>query len=126
MRGRVLVVDDLESEMIALMLRHEGFEVERAESADEAEALAPGGYDCFLLDGAMPRVDGFTLARRLVAAGYTAPIVFATAFGDEITRQHASAIGAFAVIEKPLAPDVLAETVGRAIASRVLRADGTH
>jgi DNA-binding response OmpR family regulator len=111
-KPRILVVDDLESEMIGRMLRLKGYEVDMATSAEEALAMiTPGYYSLFMLDGAMPEMDGFTLARRLREMGYREPVIFVTAFESEMTGPHAAFIGNAQVLPKPIDPPDFYATV---------------
>ncbi|HEX8708040.1 MAG TPA: response regulator [Pyrinomonadaceae bacterium] len=116
---RILVVDDLESEIIVMSLRHfGGYVADAALSAEEALALvAKQHYDLFLLDGSMPKMDGFTLAGELRARGHSQPIIFVTAHMDNITRPHAAHVGASGVIEKPFDPQLLIDRVSAALNS---------
>ncbi len=66
--ARVLVVDDSEvnREVAAQALERLGVEVAFAEDGLEAvEALRDESYDLVLMDGSMPRLDGFQATRRI-------------------------------------------------------------
>jgi DNA-binding response OmpR family regulator len=117
---RLLVVDDLEAEMIARTLQVKGYQVEMAMSAAEALAMiVPGRYTLFLLDGAMPVMDGFTLARRLRKQGYGEPIIFVTAYMDDMTGPHARFVGNAEVVRKPIEPAALFAAVEAALRPKV-------
>jgi signal transduction histidine kinase len=66
--ARVLVVDDEQSvcEVVARMLRLEGYDVTTATSASEARALV-GAWDVLVTDVRMPETDGVTLAGEIDA-----------------------------------------------------------
>jgi two-component system phosphate regulon response regulator PhoB len=87
----VLVVEDESAiaELIAINLRHAGFEVTLAETADQAlvavDAVLP---DLVLLDWMLPGQSGVTLARRWRADARTKelPIIMLTARADETDK----------------------------------------
>src|SRR5206468_12652917 len=82
---RVLVVDDEEhiTELVAMGLGYNGFDVERAASGREAlTAIEQRRPDLVVLDVMLPDLDGFEVARRLrqtEGAGTRVPILFLTA-----------------------------------------------
>src|SRR5439155_11702499 len=88
-RGRAqprgLVVDDEEhiTELVAMGLGFNGFEVERAGSGRAAlAAIDSRRPDLVVLDVMLPDLDGFEVARRLrqsEGAGSRVPIIFLTA-----------------------------------------------
>jgi DNA-binding response OmpR family regulator len=99
---RILLVDDDPEicHFLATLLELEGLEPEVACGAEEALRAAPGA-DAALIDVAMPEVDGLTLCRMLREAGFTAPILLASARpGPELPLQAAQA-GADGFIRKP-------------------------
>ena len=65
---KALIVEDDEPirSMLALIIRHHGFEVDTAEDGDEAiEAIDDNGFDVVLLDLMMPKVDGYAVLRHM-------------------------------------------------------------
>lgn len=112
-RKLVLVVDDYDTELIALFLKQlDDVLVATAESAEEAFVLTAGTkFDLYLFDGSMPVMDGFTLAENLRARGDDTPIIFLTAHMSEVVEPHAEAVKACGVIEKPIDPDHLLKRV---------------
>src|SRR6266496_2167669 len=81
-RTRVLVVDDEASitDLVATVLRYEGFEVEVAgngwDALRKAQSFAP---ELVILDLMLPDHDGFEIHRRLRDRGVLAPVIFLTA-----------------------------------------------
>ena len=68
---KILVVDDEPSmrELLAIMLRREGFGVEVADSrATAARVLATGAFDLVITDVKLPDGDGIEILRHLKAA----------------------------------------------------------
>lgn len=91
MMGRVLVVDDEESirTLIDRVLSRQGFKVETAADGQRAiEKIAQGQFDAIVLDLMMPRVDGFSVLRHLIATNpeLVAKTVVATAFPRDATN----------------------------------------
>lgn len=64
---RILVVDDEEDlcEILKFNLENEGYEVETANSAEEALKMDIGNYDLLLLDIMMGEISGFKMASML-------------------------------------------------------------
>ena len=81
---KILIVDDEQhlAEGLRFNLEAEGFEAEIA--ADGAEALEKlasedSRFDAIVLDVMLPKIDGFTIAKRLRAAEIFTPILMLTA-----------------------------------------------
>ena len=73
---RVLVVDDEEhiTELVAMALGYNGFEVERLSSGRAAlEAVERRRPDLVVLDVMLPDLDGFEVARRCARRRVPAP-----------------------------------------------------
>src|SRR5215216_1664975 len=86
---RVLIADDEENLRLVLreLLRREGCHVDEAEDGAQAVELAKkGGYDLYLLDMKMPKLDGLGALREIRTAWPDALAVMITAYG---TQQHA-------------------------------------
>jgi len=83
MADRVLVVDDEQSlrKVLAATLQREGYEVQVASDGEEAlAALDRDGADVVVTDLVMPRMDGLSLLRKVVAStGRTVIVVRRTA-----------------------------------------------
>ena len=81
--SRILVVDDETDvcEILKFNLEINGYEVDTANSAEEAMQMNLATYDLFLLDVMMYKVSGFTLASHLRKQQETAhtPIISVTA-----------------------------------------------
>ena len=79
-KQKILVVDDEESlcEILQFNLEVEGYEVDTANSAEQALALRPERYSLILLDVMMGEMSGFRMARILKDDPATAsvPIIF--------------------------------------------------
>jgi two-component system response regulator MprA/two-component system C4-dicarboxylate transport response regulator DctD len=118
----VLVIDDDEAvrELEQLFLERAGFVVELAAGGKEAlERLdnqpAP---DCVVLDLAMPDVDGHQVLVSLRRSWPEVPVVVVTGFVGTGAERPFGEHEVYAALEKPCEPDLLIDTVIRAIAGR--------
>lgn len=116
----VLVVDDQPDERAiqGAMLSHLGYAVVEAPDGEGAlRAALEHAPDLVLLDVAMPRMDGFSVCRRLRAdprtAGVCVLLFTASVVGD--LERMAEECGANGVLAKPLDPRRVAEEVARLI-----------
>ena len=84
---RILVVDDEEDlcEILKFNLENEGYEVDTANSAEEALKMDISSYHLILLDVMMGEISGFKMANMLKKDKKTAmvPIIFITAKDTE-------------------------------------------
>jgi nitrogen regulation protein NR(I) len=104
MADRVLVVDDEQNlrKVLAATLVREGYEVTGCGNGEEAlEALERDGADVVVTDLVMPRMDGLTLLRRVVAAHPDVPVIVITAHGRIDKAVEAMKAGAFDFLAKP-------------------------
>lgn len=102
---RILVVED-EKHLAAglkLNLELEGFTVDVAGTAREAAQLlvAPDAYDAIVLDVMLPDIDGFSLCRRLRAAGDYTPVLMLTVRNAAEDRVEGLESGADDYLAKP-------------------------
>lgn len=111
--SNILIVDDSETNLVLLeaILEDDGFDVQKAYSAREAEELLHENIpDIMLLDLLMPNENGFDLLKRLKANNEfkNIPIIIVTAFANDENRIIAKDLGAVDLIEKPInIPDFL-------------------
>jgi len=102
---RILVVDDEEDlcEILKFNLENEGYEVDTANSAEEALKLNISSYNLLLLDVMMGEISGFRMANLLKKDKKTAniPIVFITAKDTENDTITGFNLGADDYISKP-------------------------
>jgi len=103
--NRILVVDDEEDlcEILKFNLENEGYEVDTANSAEEALKLNINSYNLLLLDVMMGEISGFKMANILKKDKNTAdiPIVFITAKDTENDTVTGFNLGADDYISKP-------------------------
>ena len=102
---KILVVDDEQDllEILKFNLETEGYEVQTATSAEEAQTLDIASFDLLLLDVMMGGISGFALARLLKDDPQTArvPIIFLTARDTENDTVTGFNLGADDYISKP-------------------------
>ena len=102
---RILVVDDEEDlcEILKFNLENEGYEVDTANSAEDALKMDISTYDLLLLDVMMGEISGFKMASMLKKEKKTAkiPIIFITAKDTENDTVTGFNIGADDYISKP-------------------------
>lgn len=103
--SRILVVDDEQDlcEILKFNLEIEGYQVETANSAEEALEKDIASYNLLLLDVMMGGMSGFQLAKRLKNSEVTAhiPIIFLTARDTENDTVTGFNLGADDYISKP-------------------------
>jgi CheY-like chemotaxis protein len=122
-RQTVLVVDDVTdvTEMIALFLKHAGYEVTTANSAGKALELAIDRcFDLIISDIGMPEMNGYQLAENLRAlTDYrTTPLIAVTGYTEYDDRGRSLNAGFDAHLTKPINPSQLLELVGKLINGR--------
>ena len=102
---RILVVDDEEDlcEILKFNLENEGYEVDTANSAEEALKMDLPQYHLLLLDVMMGEISGFRMANMLKKDEKTAhiPIIFVTAKDTENDTVTGFNLGADDYISKP-------------------------
>ena len=110
--ARVLIVEDESAiaELVAIHLRHAGFEVELAADSQQAQALVDRALPALVvLDWMLPGRSGVALARRWRADPRTRelPIVMLTARDEEVDLVTALDAGADDYLTKPFSPAAL-------------------
>lgn len=103
-RGRILVVDDDRLVLATVVhgLKHAGFDILDADNGDDAILLARQHRpDLALLDIRMDGMSGYDVAHYLREA-LQIPFMFLSAFSDEATLARIQALGALALLVKPL------------------------
>ena len=117
---RVLIIED-EARLGATLqdlLELEGYTADIRRDGDSGldEALT-GIYDLILLDVMLPKLDGFTVLRRLREAKHAVPVLMLTARGDVADRVEGLDRGADYYLTKPFDPKELLACV-RALTRR--------
>lgn len=101
----IAVVDDDPSVRKALerVLRAEGHTVEcHASGVELLRSLPRSTPHCIVLDLHMPGLDGFEVQAALVRGGWRIPVIMITGHYDDAACSRAKALGAKAVLPKPV------------------------
>ncbi|MBH1987051.1 MAG: response regulator [Burkholderiales bacterium] len=122
---RLLLVDDNAAarEVLGDMTRHMGLDVEISESGEGAlqcmqRALAEGRpHQVLLADWKMPGMDGIAFARHALSVppGQRPFVLLVTAFAREEALKAAEGVGLAGVINKPVTPSTLLDTLSRVL-----------
>lgn len=101
---RLLVVEDERdlNRLITKKLTAEGYSVDSCFDGEEAmEFLSMASYDGAIFDVMMPKMDGFTLLKKLRSRGDTTPVLFLTAKDAVEYRVQGLDLGANDYLIKP-------------------------
>src|SRR3982751_3722059 len=112
----ILVVDDHDENLVAMrgILGKPGYRLVTARSGNEAlKHVLKDDFAVILLDVNMPGMDGFETAGliRQRKNSEHVPIIFITAFGDEMLASRGYSLGAVDYILTPVVPEVLRSKV---------------
>jgi len=124
MHGRVLVVDDEKSLLLALkgLLSREGYQVETAESGEEAiRRLDTGNFHVVITDLSMRGISGMRVLEHARGVDPDLAVIMITAYGSEKTAVQAMKLGAADYLPKPFDNDELRVVVRRAMETSLLR-----
>ena len=124
MAGRILIVEDEAAiaRFVELELRHEGYQVDKAEDgrAGLEQALA-GQYELVLLDIMLPELSGLEVLRRLRREKDT-PVILLTARDTVMDKVSGLDMGADDYITKPFAIEELLARIRTALRKRPAKA----
>jgi len=120
-KGSIIVIDDDKSvrEIVARVLRDEGYEVVTAGNGREAlERTARRSFDLVFLDIKMPGLHGLDVLTLLTAGRPHTPVVILTGQVDSDTEEEALQRGAFAYLTKPCRVNEIADIANNLINSK--------
>ena len=126
MTGRILVVDDEKSLVLALkgLLKKEGYEVDVAYSGEEAIAkIEPGTFHLVITDLSLGGKSGMDVLARAREVDPELAVVMITAYGSEKIAVEAMKAGAHDYIPKPFDNDEIRVVVRRVLDTVSLRRD---
>lgn len=117
-KPRALIVDDAPDvlAMLAMLLRHSGYEVATASTAPDALSAAQSdAFDIIVSDIGMPGMNGYELVKALRALPDYAsvPMIALTGFAMNNDRERALEAGFDAYLTKPIDPVSLIEFMER-------------
>ena len=122
---RILIVED-DPNLAGFLqkgLREERYAVDLAQDGEEGLLMASTTpYDLIILDVMLPKLDGFTVCRRLRSTGNTSPILLLTARGTVEDRVTGLDMGADDYLTKPFAFAELLARVRALIRRKIGRA----
>ncbi len=110
----LLVIDDDRTAMRGLsqLLEMDGYEVTGLTASEEALPIIEGRrFDAVVTDLEMPRVHGLEIIRAVRAKWADVPVVVVTAYVNSPASRNALALGANAVLSKPLRYEALLEAL---------------
>jgi two-component system response regulator PilR (NtrC family) len=126
---RILIVDDEQSmrELLAILLKKEGFEVVTAASrAEAASVLSRNAVDMVLTDVRLPDGDGLEVLRHVKGASPGTVVIVMTAYGTTETAVAARKLGAEAYVLKPFDVDEVRIVIRDALAAREMREENVR
>src|SRR3990167_1615870 len=118
MKGRILVVDDEEVIVKALVkyLTQEGFDVESAPDGPQAiEMCKDKHFDLILTDLKMPSMDGIELIKKAKKISPDLSFIVMTGHGSINNAVQAMKVGAFHYITKPFELEDVKHTILKAL-----------
>ena len=111
---KIFIVDDDISVCKATLrlMKSMGLSAQAFTSAkDFLQSSHPIASDCLLVDIQMPGMSGLELVRQLRDSGKSVPVIFITAFDDDLMRQEARSLGAVGYFRKPFDDQALLDTI---------------
>jgi putative two-component system response regulator len=109
-KARILIVDDDPQirQLHARLAQSLGYDTETAADGIEALAKLALGIDLVMLDGQMPKMDGFEVAERIRALPGFAflPIIMVTGLEGDVEHRRAFQAGINDFVQKPIDRDV--------------------
>ena len=125
-KGMILLFEDDETlaDLLARVLRSDGYKVDLFESAGELPSMARlAHYDLVLSDIHLAEgSSGHDVLRKVRAATSSLPVILMTAFADVEGAMSAVTEGAYEYIPKPIDPMLLKRMVAEAVARKRLAA----
>jgi two-component system, NtrC family, response regulator PilR len=119
----ILIVDDELSmrEFLSILLEGEGYQVDQAESAEEALiSMERQSYDMVISDVSMPGLGGIELLSRIKAKSPDTAVLMITAFTTAEQAVEAMKLGAYDYLGKPFKVEEVKVLVKNALEKRSL------
>lgn len=121
--ARVLYAEDERDlrDVIGILLRNEGYELETATNGREAfERLSrdPAYFDLLITDHHMPEWNGLELVEHLPSIPFHGQVMVFSSEIDPAVHERYHHLGVNLVLPKPIRPSVMRETLAKLLASR--------
>lgn len=118
-QSEILIIED-DSKLrgqIQAYLSQKGYQVQGASDGWEGiDLLASHGCDAVILDVKLPGISGTDVLRKIATSyRFHPPVIIITGHGDKALAIEALRFGAFDFLEKPFHPQLLVDTVQRAL-----------
>jgi CheY-like chemotaxis protein len=113
---KILFIDD-EKDLVDIstqMLEKLGYNVTGVVGSTKALEIfnrSPQQFDLVITDLNMPEISGDRLTQKFIHTRSDIPIILCTGFSDRIDQKRAQALGISKILMKPLAMNILAETI---------------
>lgn len=114
----ISVVDDDESvrRTTKLLIESFGYPAAVFESAETfLKSAQLNETSCLVVDVHMPGMNGLGLQRHLTAEGWSIPIIFISAYGNNESRRQAMLAGCVAFLDKPFSDEQLLKSIKLAL-----------
>ena len=123
---KVLILDD-DKNLVKVLIREmeeEGYEVQKADSGEEAlERLEKDTYDVLLLDLNMPGLHGLEVLKRIRTLNLPVEVIILTGHGTISSAVEAMKLGAYDFLTKPFQFEVLKAVMEKAHEKKSLRSE---
>lgn len=113
-KNRILMIDDDKSilKLFTRILQNQGYEVDAAETGDEAlKKIATSSFDLALIDVKLPDMDGIDLSRRMNSTHPHIIKIVITGFPSIENGVKALESGVDAYLVKPVKPEDLIKMI---------------
>ncbi len=118
MSERLLIVEDEDTlcESLQRVFRRDGYDVDRADSAETAfKLLDTSSYDLIITDIVLPGISGIELLTKYRKTNPTQKVMVITAYASLTTAVEAIKAGACDFIIKPLMHDEMKKAIRKAL-----------
>lgn len=123
---KILVIDDskFQRKIISALLESEGFSVITAENGNSGfDLVLNESPDLVICDLLMPELDGFGFLEKIRLNNANVPVIILTSDIQNTTRKRCLDMGAFTVLNKPLAKETLLPALSQALGARRVHED---
>lgn len=118
MKQKLIVIaenDTTHAVRLAVRVQAHGYECQIARnSLDAVAAYLTKKPDLIFIDLDLPNRDGASITRLITAADPYASVILMAADDDHVEQAQSAHTGAFAVLKKPVSPDMIRALLGRA------------